>query len=384
MRRRLLVVILGVALALAAWATVRVVDSRLYRAALEQAKASIAAGSPVLARRLLAESAARWPREGELTYLLGACELALGRPDAAEAAWSRVPTDSPFAGHAAMLRVRQLMKRDRFAAAEELLPAALMASGQHAIEAREALVLLFKLEGRFAEVRSLVEKGWDSYPDRFGLLRQLANLDSINPVPIEHIRPALEKAAEVSPDDDRIWLGRANLAIRTGEFAKAKHWLDDCVQRRPHDDAIWQSRLDLALATGDVAGRARHLGISRPTVSRLSRSSPYAPGSPPNLATKSRERQALEKLLERGAWQGAGRGAAGRARTASRAYRQRCPAARAEGRAGSGQDPLRDARDETQCGGRPALGRDGAAGGGAGPDVRGPVPLVCGSGALAR
>ena len=71
-------------------------------------------------------------------------------------------------------------------------------------------------------MRSLVQEGWDSYPDRFGLLRQLANLDSINPVPIEKIWPALEKAAEISPDDDRIWLGRANLAIRTGEFAKAK------------------------------------------------------------------------------------------------------------------------------------------------------------------
>ena len=66
-----------------------------------------------------------------MTFLLGACEQALGRPDAALAAWSRVPADSPFAGHAAMLRVRLLLKRDRFAAAEELLPAALRASGQH-------------------------------------------------------------------------------------------------------------------------------------------------------------------------------------------------------------------------------------------------------------
>ena len=167
------------------------------------------------------KSAARWPGEGEAKFLLGACEQALGRPDAARAAWSRVPTDSPFAGHAAMLRVRILLNRDQFAAAEELLPAALRASGQHAIEARETLVALFKLEGRFDEVRSLVQDGWDSYPDRFGLLRQLANLDSINPLPIEKIWPALEKAADNAPDDDRIWLGRANLAIRTGEFAKA-------------------------------------------------------------------------------------------------------------------------------------------------------------------
>ena len=279
--------LLGVVALFAAWGTARGVDSWRYRTNLEQAKAWIASGSPAEARRLLAESAARWPKEGEMTFLLGACEQALGRPDAALAAWSRVPTDSPFAGNAAMLRVRLLMKRDRFAAAEELLPAALRASGQHAIEARETLVHLLNLEGRFAEVRSLVQEGWDSYPDRFGLLRQLANLDSINPVPIEKIWPALEKAAENSPDDDRIWLGRANLAIRTGEFAKAKDWLDDCLRRRPRDAAVWKSRLDLALATGDVAVLGRRSGIFRPTASRRRRSSPCAPGSPRDPATKS-------------------------------------------------------------------------------------------------
>ena len=133
-----------------------------------------------------------------------------------------MPNTSTFAGHAAMLRVRLLLKRNRFAEAEELLPVALRASGQHAIEARETLVSLLKLEGRFDELRTVVQDGWDSYPDRFGLLRQLANLDSIVPVPIEKIWPALEKAAGNAPDDDRIWLGRANLAIRKGEFAQAR------------------------------------------------------------------------------------------------------------------------------------------------------------------
>src|SRR5262249_59574345 len=115
------------------------------------------------------------------------------------------------------------------------------------------LVALYKLEGRFAEVRSLVQEGWDGYPDRMGLLRQLANLDSINPMPIEKIGPALVQAAENAPDDDRIWLGRANLAIRTGQFADAEHWLDECLRRRPGDPVVWRSRLDRAGATGDGA-----------------------------------------------------------------------------------------------------------------------------------
>ncbi len=299
MRQRRWVVILGVVSVFVVWGTARLVNSWRYRASLKQAKARLDSGSVAEARRLLAESAARWPGEGEVRFLLGACEQALGRLDAAEAAWSRVPTDSPFAGHAAMLRVRLLLKRDRFAAAEEILPAALRASGQHAIEARETLVVLLKLEGRFDELRTVVQDGWDSYPDRFGLLRQLANLDSIVPVPIEKIWPALEKAAENSPDDDRIWLGRANLAIRTGEFAKALRWLDDCRRRRPRDAPVWKSRRDLALATGDVAGAREALAHLLPD------------GVPPEevlalrawFAARSgdheRERQALEKLLER-------------------------------------------------------------------------------------
>jgi len=71
-------------------------------------------------------------------------------------------------------------------------------------------------------MRPAVQDGWDSYPDRIALLRQPAKLESINPEPIEAIRPALEKSAENSPDDDQIWLGRANLTIRTGQFAAGK------------------------------------------------------------------------------------------------------------------------------------------------------------------
>jgi tetratricopeptide (TPR) repeat protein len=290
--------LLGIIALFAAWGTARGVDSWRYRAVLEKAKARIASGSPTEARRVLAEATARWPGAGELEFLLGACEQALGRPKAADAAWSRVPAASPFAGHAAMLRVRLLMKRDRFAEAEELLPTAMRSSGEHATEAREMLVELFNLEGRFAEVRTLVQEGWDTYPDRFGLLRQLANLDSINPRPIEKIRPTLENAAASSPDDDRVWLGRANLAIRTGEFAAARSWLDECLRKRPRDAAVWRSRLELALATGDPAGAwdaLRHLPSDRiPPAEAFSLRAWFAARS----GEQEQERQALEELLE--------------------------------------------------------------------------------------
>src|SRR5262245_28681961 len=117
-RRRQLLALAGVLLALAAWGTARGVDTWRYRAALEQAKARIAAGSRAEGQRLLAASAARWPGQGEVQFLLGACEQSLGHLEAAEAAWSRVPPDSPYAGHAAMLHARLLLKRDQYAAAE--------------------------------------------------------------------------------------------------------------------------------------------------------------------------------------------------------------------------------------------------------------------------
>jgi thioredoxin-like negative regulator of GroEL len=299
MRWRLLLAVLGIAAPLAAWATARAVDSWRYQAALERAKATIASGSPAEARRQLAEASARWPGRGEAEFLLGACEQALGRPEAAEAAWSSVPSESPYAGHAAMLRARLHLRSDQLAEAEELLPSALRSSGRHAIEARESLVSLFKLEGRFAEVRALVQGGWDSYPDRIGLLRELATLDSINPVPVEKIGPALEKAAGNAPDDDRIRLGRANLAIRTGRFEEAGRLLDDCLRRRPKDAAVWKGGLDLAVATGDVLGARRALGhlppSHVPTEELLALRAWFAA----RAGDTERERRALEGLLGR-------------------------------------------------------------------------------------
>jgi hypothetical protein len=58
MRRRWLLVALGIALVLAAWGTARGVDSGRHRAILKQAKARIAAGSPADVQWLRADLAA--------------------------------------------------------------------------------------------------------------------------------------------------------------------------------------------------------------------------------------------------------------------------------------------------------------------------------------
>ena len=49
-----------------------------------------------------------------------------------------------------------------------------------------------------------------------------------------------------------MWLGRANLALRTGHSDEAEKWLAACLGRRPEDPAVWQAQLDWALATEQV------------------------------------------------------------------------------------------------------------------------------------
>ena len=140
----------------------------------------MAAGKPASAVPRLTRLADRWPGNGEVHYDLGVCELALGHADRAAAAWAQVPPGSPLAARAAMMRARQALKVHRLSAAEPLLPAALDDPGDFGKEARETLVHLYKLQGRFDEARRLVREGWGRY-DRVGTIQELS--DSIPPIP---------------------------------------------------------------------------------------------------------------------------------------------------------------------------------------------------------
>jgi enediyne biosynthesis protein E4 len=252
-RWRLWVVPLAIIAAYAAWASARSLDSMRLQSSLKEAKDAIAARSPGAARRVLAEAAARWPGDGEIELLLGACEQALGHSDVADLAWSRVPPSSPFAPHAALYRARHVLEHDRFADAEAFLLVALGGSGAHTTEAYETLVNLYKLQGRFSEARALVLGALGIYPNPTAVIRELEKLGSNRPVATDVVRSTLEKASRNAPDDDRIWLGWANLAIRSGKFDEAKRWLNACQERRPNDAAVWRSWLDWALATQDEA-----------------------------------------------------------------------------------------------------------------------------------
>ena len=162
------------------------------------------------------------------------------------------------------MRARQALKIHRLSVAEPLLPAALEDPGDFGKEARETLVHLYKLEGRFDEARHLVREGWGHY-DPVGTIQEHYRLDTSNPIPIEKVRPILETAARAAPDDDRIWLGWATLARRQGRFEEARGWLDRCLERRPTDPAVWRVRLDWARAAEDEAEVGAPWRICHPT-----------------------------------------------------------------------------------------------------------------------
>ena len=248
------------AVGLGAWAA----DAWRLRADWRQARAEVAAGKYATALPRLMRLANRWPTDGEVLYHLGSCELALGRREKAVDVFSRVPRDSPFAGRAAVMRARQALQGHRLAVAEELMPLALGDDGPHAVEARETLIHMFKLQGRYDEARRLVREGWTRYPDRVGTLQELARLDTPTPIKIEKVRPTLETAYRAAPEDDRIWLGWANLAIRTGQFEEARKWLDACHRRRPEDPAVWRIHLNYALALEDTVEARKALAHLTP------------------------------------------------------------------------------------------------------------------------
>jgi tetratricopeptide (TPR) repeat protein len=155
-----------------------------------------------------------------------------------------------------------LAQRDgRLAEAEQQFLAAVEAAGSRSIEARKRLAEVLWLEGRLDEVRALAQdigraaRDAGETGEAEAILRFHLALN-LNPSPVDRVRDALEQAAARSPEDDRVWLGRANLAIRGGRLAEAGSWLEACLRQRPDDPAVWRARLEWALVT-DQVGEAR-------------------------------------------------------------------------------------------------------------------------------
>ncbi len=294
MRWKWLWLVLSLVAIAAVWGGWSWAETRRCERDLDQARGEMAGGLYHLAHQRLADLAPRRPDWGEAAYLLGACEESLGHLQAAETAWSGVGADSPFAARAVLGRVRILMNAGRFAPAEELLTSLAGNHGPDALQIRQTHEHLLRLEGRVQEARELIVNSWEGAPDPAFVLRRLYILEDAA-FPLDYVKSSLAAADQ---KDDRVWLGKANLAIWTGQFGEAARWLDACQERRSDDQPVWLARLALAVATRDA-------GLARQAADRLN-ARWFLPVEVQRLrawlasfgADRERERQALKALVD--------------------------------------------------------------------------------------
>jgi tetratricopeptide (TPR) repeat protein len=230
---------------------IRMADQGQVTRSIDEARRALEAGRAATARGLLLPMERKASDRGDYWFLLGSCELELGRADRAEAAWARVPPGSPEAGPAAVLRARSLVREGRLAEAEALLvPDLLGQSGEHAREACHLRATTLKVQGRLDEAERLYRGQFDRIGRPSEMLRELWSL-RYEAFPVEKVRAMLRRANQDAPGDDRVWLGLAHLAILDGRIDEAESWLDRCLLRRPDDPAVWRIRLDWALMKAD-------------------------------------------------------------------------------------------------------------------------------------
>ena len=122
------------------------------------------------------------------------------------------------------------------------------------------LVPVFSQQGRLEEALRMIESCWEALNRAadgnselaINLVRSHVDLRR-RTVSTQVAGQALERASRFAPDDDRIWLAKANLAIRAGSNDEAERLIDACLGRRPEDPPVWHARLSWAVATNRVA-----------------------------------------------------------------------------------------------------------------------------------
>jgi len=279
---------------------------RRYKIAMEEIESQIVAGHYGSACRNL-DKLLSWNADpnGGIVYLLGSCELARGRSQAADEAWARVVPGSAFSERAIRGRIRLFHDSRQLAAAERLINAAAEDRRNDRTALMVLLVPTYQEQGRLDEAERLIEARWEhlnalgegALDPAIKLVRLHIELTD-KPTPVENLRPFLEQAARLDADDDRVWLGRANLAIRTGAYDEAQQWLDTCLGRRPEDIPVWRARLNWGVATNrvDAVKQAMtHLPATESTPAQVHRLKAWFAANRGDDATERRE---LERLFE--------------------------------------------------------------------------------------
>ncbi len=293
------------AVLLLGWVGWRLVEVRRHRWVMAEARAEIRAGRHGHAARVLASLPAGAPGRDEADYLLGVCEKARGRDAQAAEAWSRVPADSPFAARAIQGLMDLQVHRGRLSEAERLVEQALADPRSDTDALQVFLGMVYSLEGRGADGRRLIEDDWrrlaaagEGASERAIQLARLHVTLGQESASDEATRAYLDQAGRQAPDDDRVLLGRANLAIRSGALEDAARWLDACLRKRREDAAVWRARLDWAMAAGRVdAVRAalEHLPAAESSPVQVRRVAAWLAA---REGRPESERRALERLIE--------------------------------------------------------------------------------------
>jgi len=221
-----------------------------YRAELRSVERELKEGQHRPARARLSRLAMLGLRNTELEYWLGVCNEAEGHVDEALAIWGRIRPGSARFANAVLRRARLAIDRGRLALAEETLQNVSFPIGSPACELHEIMLQqVYLFTGRSDDLRRRKEKEWVDARNKADVLRRHWQIDEMRSFPAGALQTRLEEAGRIAPDDDRVWLGRAYLAICTAKFDEAGVWLHKCLPRRPDDPAVWLARLEWAIAS---------------------------------------------------------------------------------------------------------------------------------------
>jgi tetratricopeptide (TPR) repeat protein len=266
MRRRRLWLVIGAGLLALAWGAFTWIDARMARGELRLAQQELARGRVEVARRRLVALAARpGALGGAAAYWLGICESLAGDPEAALRAFERLPRGYAFDPLGAYHEARANQSLGRLHDAERRLEQALdQGGGPLRDRLREMLRRIYELEVRFDDVGALFRSALAEADDPTRALKELSNLD-LERLPYDGLKATLEKAGELAPGDDRVWLGKARLAIEAGRWEDAAAWLERC-REAGADGPVWRAWLDWARGSGrpaEAMEAARQLGPAR-------------------------------------------------------------------------------------------------------------------------
>jgi tetratricopeptide (TPR) repeat protein len=270
-----------------------------YRAELARAESEIKSGQPSAARARLSRMTALGLRGLEVQYWLAACAEAEGRVDEALERWAKIPRDSSRYVNATLRRARLAIDKGRLAVAEDALENASFPNGSKAQELHEVMLQqVYLFIGRSDELRLRKELEWKTARDKAGVLRKHWLIDETRAYAVGALRERLEADGRSAPDDDRVWLGKADLAIRTAQYDQADQWLRKCLERRPKDSAVWRTRLEWAVAANRVTEAQQamdHLAVDRLSSQRLLAVRAWLAGQ---VGNPKAEREAWSTLLD--------------------------------------------------------------------------------------